>query len=238
MIAIPSLELGTGSRLRLPAKTYNCDMPKLRNPIDVAITWRRYGFDHLHLIDLEAATAPGKNTALIRTILNATGAEVQLSDEIGSADSIMQSLNDGAQRIVIGLRALDDPDWLAEMSNLFPGAIVVAVEVRDRMLVSHGWTRTPSKFLLDLVEELNAFPLAGVLVSVMSRRPHEMSEADLSLMEEVAESSDFPLFASGTIETIGDLRALADRGIAAAITGSALYAGGMDPRTVADEFAE
>lgn len=238
MIAIPSLELGTGSRLRLPAETYDCDIPKLREPVDVAITWGRYGFDHLHLIDLDAVTAPGKNAALIRTVLNATGAEVQLSGEIGSADSIRQSLNDGAQRIVIGLRALDDPDWLREMSNLFPGAIVVAADVRDRMLVSHGWARTPPKFLLDLVEELNAFPLAGVLVTVMSQQPHEMSEADLSLMEEVAESSDFPLFASGTIETIGDLRALADRGVAAAITGSVLYAGGMDPRTVADEFAE
>ena len=35
-----------------------------------------------------------------------------------------------------------------------------------------------------------------------------------------------------------DLRALADRGVAAAIVGMGLYSGAMDPRVVAEEFAE
>jgi phosphoribosylformimino-5-aminoimidazole carboxamide ribotide isomerase len=35
-----------------------------------------------------------------------------------------------------------------------------------------------------------------------------------------------------------DLRALADRGIAAAVVGMALYTGALDPRVVAEEFSE
>jgi phosphoribosylformimino-5-aminoimidazole carboxamide ribonucleotide (ProFAR) isomerase len=38
--------------------------------------------------------------------------------------------------------------------------------------------------------------------------------------------------------SVGDLRALEDRGVAAAVIGIALYNGAMDPWAVAQEFAE
>jgi Phosphoribosylformimino-5-aminoimidazole carboxamide ribonucleotide (ProFAR) isomerase len=150
---------------------------------------------------------------------------------------IQRSLDDGAQRVVIGTRALEDPDWLAEMSGLFPSCIVVAADVRDRKILSHGWTRTHPKLVLDLVEELNGLPLAGVLVTAVHREA-AMHGTDLPLMEDVAETADFPVFASGGLGSLNHLRALEDRGVAAAIVGMALYSGAMDPRAVAEEFAE
>jgi phosphoribosylformimino-5-aminoimidazole carboxamide ribotide isomerase len=146
-------------------------------------------------------------------------------------------LTDGAQRVVIGTRALEDPDWLAEMAGLFPGSIVVAADVRGRKILSHGWTRTHPRLVLDLIEELNGLPLAGVLVTAVHREA-AMSGTDLPLMEDVAETAEFPVFASGGLGTVNDLRALADRGVAAAIIGMALYSGAMDPWAVAEEFAE
>jgi phosphoribosylformimino-5-aminoimidazole carboxamide ribotide isomerase len=57
-------------------------------------------------------------------------------------------------------------------------------------------------------------------------------------MEDITEIAEFPLYASGGLGHITHLRALADRGVAAAIIGMALYSGAMDPRVVADEFSE
>jgi phosphoribosylformimino-5-aminoimidazole carboxamide ribotide isomerase len=57
-------------------------------------------------------------------------------------------------------------------------------------------------------------------------------------MEDVAEAAEFPVFASGSLGSLTDLRALADRGVAAAIIGIALYNGAMDPWAIAEEFAE
>jgi phosphoribosylformimino-5-aminoimidazole carboxamide ribotide isomerase len=37
---------------------------------------------------------------------------------------------------------------------------------------------------------------------------------------------------------LADVRALADRGVAAAIVGMALYTGAIDPRAAASEFGE
>jgi len=65
-----------------------------------------------------------------------------------------------------------------------------------------------------------------------------MLGTDLPLMEDVAEMADFPVFAAGGLGSMNDLRALADRGVAAAILGMGLYSGAIDPRMVAEEFAD
>jgi phosphoribosylformimino-5-aminoimidazole carboxamide ribotide isomerase len=76
-----------------------------------------------------------------------------------------------------------------------------------------------------------------VLVTAVHRED-AMSGTDLPLMEDVAEAADFPVFASGGLGSLTHLRALADRGVAAAVVGMALYSGAMDPWVVAEEFAE
>jgi phosphoribosylformimino-5-aminoimidazole carboxamide ribotide isomerase len=62
--------------------------------------------------------------------------------------------------------------------------------------------------------------------------------ADLFLMEDVAELSGVPVYASGGIATMQDLRALDNRGVAGAVIGTALYSGALDPRAVAEEFTQ
>ena len=237
MIAIPALDLRGGACVQLAAGSYDEEVIRISDPVGVAMAWRQYGFHHLHLVDLDAVAGRGNNGVEIQAILGATDVEVQIGGGIRSRESIQQFLQDGAQRVVIGTRALEDPDWLAAMSTDFPGSVIVAADVRDRKILSHGWTRIHPKLVLDLIEELNGLPLAGVLVTAVHRE-EAMRGTDLPLMEDVAEVAEFPVFASGGLGSIGDLRALADRGVAAAVIGMGLYGGTMDPWAVADEFSE
>jgi phosphoribosylformimino-5-aminoimidazole carboxamide ribotide isomerase len=237
VIAIPALDLRGGACVQLAAGSYDEEVIRIPDPVGVAVAWRQYGFRHLHVVDLDAVAGRGNNAPEIRAILGVTDVEVQVGGGIGTRDSIHQILSDGAQRVVIGTRALEDPEWLVDMSTDFPGCIVVAADVRGRKILSHGWTRTQPKLVLDLVEDLNGLPLAGVLVTAVHRE-EAMAGTDLPLMEDVADVAEFPVFASGGLGSIGDLRALADRGVAAAIIGMGLYSGAMDPWAVAAEFAE
>ncbi len=237
MIAIPALDLRGGACVQLAAGSYDQELIRIPDPVGVAMAWRQYGFHHLHVVDLDGVAGRGNNSNEIQAILGATDSEVQVGGGIRSRDSIQRSLDDGAHRVIIGTRALEDPDWLAEMSGLFPGFIVVAADVRDRKILSHGWTRTHPKLVLDLVQDLNGLPLAGVLVTAVHRE-EAMRGTDLPLMEDVADLAEFPVFASGGLGSLNDLRALADRGVTAAIIGMALYSGAMDPWVVAEEFSE
>ena len=237
MIAIPALDLRGGACVQLAADSYDEEVIRIPDPVGVAIAWRQYGFRHLHLVDLDAVAGRGNNAVEIQAILAATDVEVQVGGGIKSRDSIHQFLADGAQRVVIGTRALEDFDWLVDVSTDFPSCIIVAADVRDRKVLSHGWTRIQPRLVLDLVEDLNGLPLAGVLVTAVHRE-EAMRGTDLPLMEDIADAAEFPVFASGGLGSIGDLRALADRGVAAAIIGMGLYSGAMDPWAVADEFSE
>jgi phosphoribosylformimino-5-aminoimidazole carboxamide ribotide isomerase len=237
VIAIPALDLRGGACVQLAAGSYDEEVIRIPDPVGVAIAWRQYGFRHLHLVDLDAVAGRGNNAVEIQAILAAIDVEVQVGGGIKTRDSIHQFLADGAQRVVIGTQALEDPDWLVEMSTDFPSCIIVAADVRDRKVLSHGWTRIQPKLVLDLIDELNGLPLAGVLVTAVHRE-EAMRGTDLPLMEDVADAAEFPVFASGGLGSIGDLRALADRGVAAAIIGMGLYSGAMDPWAVADEFSE
>jgi len=237
MIAIPALDLRGGACVQLAAGSYDQELIRIPDPVGVAIAWRQYGFRHLHLVDLDAVAGRGNNAPEVQAVLAATDAEVQLGGGIRTREMIQRSLDDGAQRVIIGTRALEDLDWLAEVSSLFPGSVIVAADVRDRKILSHGWTRTQPRLMLDLVQELNGLPLAGVLVTAVHRE-EAMRGTDLPLIEDVAEAADFPVFASGGLGSLTHLRALADRGVAAAVVGMALYSDAMDPWVVAEEFSE
>src|SRR4051812_45746159 len=152
MIAIPALDLRGGACVQLAAGSYDQEVIRIPDPVGVAIAWRQYGFRYLHIVDLDRVSGRGSNSLEIQAVLGATDAEVQVGGGIRSTDTIQQTLNDGAERIIIGTRALEDPDWLVEMTGLFPGQIIVAADVRDRKILSHGWTRTQPKLVLDLVE--------------------------------------------------------------------------------------
>jgi phosphoribosylformimino-5-aminoimidazole carboxamide ribotide isomerase len=237
MIAIPALDLRGGACVQLAAGSYDQEVFRIPDPVGVAIAWRQYGFRHLHVVDLDGVSGRGNNAAEVQAVLGATDAQVQVGGGIKSREAIEQTLANGAERVVIGTHALEDPDWLAEMSGLFPGQIIVAADVRDRKILSHGWTRVQPKLVLDLVDELNDLPLAGVLVTAVHRE-EAMRGTDLPLMEDVVDAADFPVFAGGGLGNLNHLRALADRGVAAAVIGVALYTGAIDPWIAAEEFAE
>lgn len=237
MIAIPALDLRDGACVQLAVGSYDQEVIRIPDVLGVELAWRQYGFHHLHVIDLDAISGRGSNTELIRTILSRTEGEIQVGGGLKTREAIQHLLIEGAQRVVIGSRALEDPDWLAEMSGLFPSSIIVAADVRDRKVLAQGWARARPMLVLDLIDELNRLPLAGLILTA-SHYEDVTGGSHLALLEDAAEVADFPLLAAGAFASINDLRAISDRGVSAAIIGMALYAGSMDPRIVAEEFAE
>ena len=237
MIAIPAVDLRDGHCVQLVGGEYTDEKVRLEDPLAVAREWARLGFAWLHVVDLDAATGRGSNRAIVREIVQDGSLDVQVGGGVRDADAIERLLEEGASRVVVGTRALEHPDWLEEVAHRFPGEIVVAADVRKRQVVTRGWRHATGRDVLDVVEELNALPLAGALVTAVHKEGR-LEGTDLFLMEDVAEAADFPVFASGGITTMHDLRSLEERGVAGAVIGMALYTGALDARAVAGEFAQ
>ena len=238
MIVIPAVDLREGACVQLVGGEYDAERVRLEDPVAVAREWSRLGFRRLHVVDLDAATGRGSNAALVEEIVREGGVDaVQVGGGVRDEDAVERLLALGAAAVVVGTRGVEDPDWLAELADRYPGEVVLAADVRERRVVTRGWARTLPRNVVDLVEELAGLPLAAIMVTAVHKEG-QMRGTDLPLMEDVADAATVPVFASGGVSSLGELRALADRGVAGAILGMALYTGAIDPRAAVEEFTE
>jgi phosphoribosylformimino-5-aminoimidazole carboxamide ribotide isomerase len=214
MLAIPAVDLREGHVVQLVGGDYAKESVRLDDPRDVARRWAQAGFTRTHVVDLDAATGRGSNHQIVRDLLD-----------------------DGADWIVIGTKGLEEQEWLDEVSHAHPGRIILAADVRERRVLTRGWAQELPRNIIDVVEDLAHLPLGGLLVTAVHREGL-LQGTDLPLMEDVADASAWPVFASGGVTTMHDLRALEERGLAGAVLGMALYTGTLDPRIVAEEFSQ
>jgi phosphoribosylformimino-5-aminoimidazole carboxamide ribotide isomerase len=228
MIVMPAMELRDGACVQ-----------QAGDACGVARGWERIGFRRLHVVDLDAAHNTGSNASLIEEIIRDGGIDVQAGGGVESSEEVQRLFEAGAAQVVVGFRALEDPQWLSNVADLFPGVIVVATAVRERRVATRGWVRSLPLDIFDVIDELNAFPLGGVLISAVNGQGKgSMGAADLSLMEDVAGACEVPVIVAGGVMTMNDLRALEHRGLAGVVVGTALYTGTIDARAAAQEFNE
>ena len=236
MLAIPAIDLRDSQCVQLVEGDYSKEALRLDDPVQVARRWLAAGFSRLHVVDLDAATGRGDNRPVVRDLLMHIDAPMQVGGGVRDDDAIAALLGEGADRIVIGTRGITDPAWLVEQAFLAPGRIILAADVRERVVVLDGWARTSTRSIRDVVAAVEDAPLAGLLVTAVHREG-KLQGTDLALYESLVGESPWPVIASGGIASMQELRNLEERGVSECVLGMALYTEAVDPRVVAEEFA-
>ena len=67
-------------------------------------------------------------------------------------DETIRSLIDemGLVRLVIGTKALREPEWFRHMAQRFHGKLVLGIDARDGLVATDGWLQTSSTPAIDL----------------------------------------------------------------------------------------
>src|SRR5436305_2574827 len=155
MIAVPAIELRDGASVQRTDGPYSGERVNFDNPIEVARSWERAGFERIHVVDLDAATGRRDNAAVVRDILAEVSISIQVGGGVRSGDTVERLLYEGASWVVLGPRALAEPEWLAGTAASFPRQLIVAADVRDHQIITRGTPRTLSRSVLGLVEQLH-----------------------------------------------------------------------------------
>lgn len=237
MIAAPAIDLREGRCVQLVGGRPEEERISISDPLTQARKWFEMGFRTLHVVDLDAAMALGNNRALLREIAEATDATVQAGGGVRDAASIGALLEAGVDRVIVGTRAVDEPDWLCGQAEEFPGSILVAADVRDGQVLRKGWTESTGIPVMELLHRLEPLPLAGVLCTDVGREGR-MQGTDVATASGIVAGTRHPVWISGGIASVDELRALADAGAAGAVLGMAIYTGVLSPAEVAKEFGE
>ena len=79
------------------------------------------------------------------------------------------ALRAGAERAVVGTAAFRDIDFLDDIVAQFGARIVVAVDVKDGMIATEGWTQTTSLPAVDAIKRLTGRGVRSFVYTDVSR---------------------------------------------------------------------
>jgi phosphoribosylformimino-5-aminoimidazole carboxamide ribotide isomerase len=231
MILYPAIDLKGGAVVRLRQGDMDAATVYGADPAAQASAFAAAGFAWLHVVDLDGAFA-GKsvNAAAVRAVLGATEVPVQLGGGVRDLAAVEAWLAAGIARVILGTAAVRDPDFVRAAAAAFPGQIAVGIDARDGRVAVEGWAETSALTALDLARRFEDAGVAALIYTDIAR-DGLLAGLNLAATRALAEAVAIPVIASGGLAGLADIEALlapANRVIAGAIAGRALYDGRLD----------
>lgn len=235
MIAAPAVDLRGGRCVQLVGGRPEDERVSLPDPVAVAERWWSLGFGTLHFVDLDAALGHGDNLDVLEKLLAATPATTQVGGGVRDGARIDALLAAGADRVIVGTKAIDEPDWLAAEAERNPGRVMIALDTRAGRVLRKGWTEDTGVEVERFLGDVASLPLAGVLSTDVGREG-KMEGIDRASVGRVIEACPHPAWISGGVTTTSELEYLDERGAAGAVLGMALYTETLAPDVVAPRW--
>ena len=217
---IPAVDVLGERAVRLHQGDYDEVVDRAGDPVALARRFASEGASRIHLVDLDGARSGRARPDLVRRVAGAAApAALQASGGIRSLEDAFAILGAGAERVVVGTAAFPDPTpWAAELGE----KLVVALDVRDDIVRTAGWTEESGLTRRRAVELCLESGVARVLCTAIDR-DGTLSGPDLALVESVA-ASGLAVLAAGGVRSPSDVRDLAAAGAEAAVVGRAILA--------------
>lgn len=232
MDVIPAIDLKNGACVRLRQGEMADATVFGDDPVAMAGRWVEAGCRRLHLVDLNGAFE-GKpvNAKVVEEIAaQYPGLPIQIGGGIRSLNIIAAYLAAGVSWVIIGTRAVKEPEFVKEACDEFPGNIIVGIDARDGMVATDGWANITDVDAGDLSRQFEQDGVAAIVYTDIAR-DGMMQGVNVGSTVQLARNISIPVIASGGITDMRDIRALkavAHEGIVGAITGRAIYEGTLN----------
>src|SRR5438105_12839089 len=162
LVILPSIDLRGGRVVRLQQGDYARQINYDVDPRATARSFADAGAAWMHLVDLDGAKeGRPAQTELIGEIVRAAGLKVQVGGGVRSTEDVRRLLDAGAARVVVGTKAIEDWEWFDKLVHS-PGMadrLVLALDAKEGMVATRGWTETSSRRATDLATQVSDWPL-------------------------------------------------------------------------------
>ena len=224
MEVIPAIDLRLGLCVRLFQGDYQQETVFSDEPVSVALAWQEQGAPRLHLVDLDgAAGGVPINLEVITSIIHNLTIPVQIGGGIRDLATAESLLSAGADRVVIGTAAVENPSLVEDLCQKHGSQrVVIAVDAKDGLVAIKGWLESTEVKAQDLVEQMALLGVRRILYTDISR-DGTLTEPNFEANADLVRTTDMAVLASGGIATLDHVRRLVDTGAEGAILGRALY---------------
>ena len=220
----PAIDIKGGKCVRLTQGLFDNVKVYSDTPADMARLWVSQGATYLHLVDLDGAlSGRSVNEPVIRAIAESVSVPIQIGGGIRSKEAVSSMLNLGVQRVIIGTKAVENPQFIQEMIEEFgPEHIAVGVDAKDGMVAIEGWEKVSSLSASELCQQMKEYGVRHIVYTDISR-DGMLTGPNVAATKKLTDDTGLDIIASGGVSSMDDLQNLYKQGIHGAIIGKALY---------------
>ncbi|MDC0481860.1 1-(5-phosphoribosyl)-5-[(5-phosphoribosylamino)methylideneamino]imidazole-4-carboxamide isomerase [Gammaproteobacteria bacterium] len=227
MKIIPAIDIQNGNCVRLRQGDFSQETIFHDNPVDMAKKWVEEGAERLHLVDLDGARLGSPvNIKIVSDICKSIpNIPIQIGGGIRDIETAERYLETGASFIIIGTKAVEDPNFIKELCNKFPGKIIVGVDAKNGEVATDGWKSISNRNVVELSKEFEGYGVTEIVYTDIEK-DGMMKGLNINATLNLAKNVNIPIIASGgvsCIEDINKISAYIDSGISGIIIGRALY---------------
>ncbi len=229
MIIYPAIDLKDGQCVRLVQGLKENKTVYSSSPGEVARSFQEDGAEYLHVVDLDGAfDGLPRNHEAIRSIAASISIPFQVGGGLRTRADVERILDLGAARVIIGTKAVKNPDFISELLLQYgPDKIVLGLDAKDGMVAIEGWVEKSSLQAIEFGKTMRQLGIETAIYTDVSR-DGLLQGPNLPAIEKMAKESGLQIIASGGVssaDNIIGLKALESLGVCGAIIGKALYEG-------------
>ena len=224
MLVIPSVDIMRGRCVQLVGGRPETERV-YGDPVEQAQRWVAEGASYLHLIDIDAAMGERDNFRKVAEVLANVRVGTQVGGGIRTFDRACELLGIGASRVILGTAAVKDPGLVKRLVELAGGdRIMVALDSRSGKIAVEGWKEQTEKSVIELAREFERMGVGSLLFTSVDVEGSMRGFAACETRKLVS-AVKIPVFASGGVGSLEDVRMAKEAGAAGLVIGMALYEG-------------
>jgi phosphoribosylformimino-5-aminoimidazole carboxamide ribotide isomerase len=223
MLVIPAVDVLEGRAVRLVQGDYDRVGVEAGDPLALVRRAAAASPPFVHVVALAAARDGGVPVELARAVVGAAApVPVQLGGGVRSVADVEALREAGVARVMMGTAAFGETP-LAEF-----GDVVVAVDVADGIVRTHGWRDSSGLTTAAALARCVDAGVTRVLCTAVAR-DGTATGPDLELLREARTLFAGELLAAGGIRDDDDVAALAALGVDGCVVGRAWLEGAVSP---------
>ena len=225
----PAIDIKDGKCVRLLQGRFSDMTVYGDDPAQTAKKWEALGAEYIHVVDLDGALeGRGVNAAALKSICSSVSVPVQTGGGIRTADDIKSRIECGASRVIIGTKAVSNPDFVRDAVKQFGDKIAVGIDAKDGFAAVEGWEKTSSVRAVELAKQMADMGVKTIIYTDIST-DGTLKGPNVSAMREMAAAvPGVNVIASGGVGSLEHIISLKGTGVEGVIVGRALYTGNVD----------
>jgi phosphoribosylformimino-5-aminoimidazole carboxamide ribotide isomerase len=222
---IPAIDLRGGRTVRLFQGDYGQETVYSEEPTAAALKWAKAGAPWIHVVDLDGARAGApQHLAQLKAMAQAVDVPLEFGGGVRDLDSAKAVLAAGAERVIVGTAAVENPVLARELARTLGARLVLGIDARGGMVATRGWRSESTVAATDLAAQAERWGVVRLIYTDIGR-DGTLTEPNYASLAEVIAAASVPVIASGGVAEVGHLRRLQALGAEGAIVGKALYEG-------------